>query len=106
MTKMSARSLLHTFVGFHLVCECECCYTFNFSILELESPLQAKNRICPQYIPRIDLFQTSLSYSGSVLYNQIPVTFKHMFCKKAFKKNVQRFVTENTLHYKIENFKS
>ena len=64
----------------------------------------SKNLIPP--IPRIDLFKTSLSYSGSVLYNQLPVTFKQMFCKKAFKRNVKRFITENTLSYKIENVKS
>ena len=62
------------------------------------------NNLIPP-IPRIDLFQTSLSYSGSVLYNQIPVTFKHMVCKKTFKKNVKRFITENTLYYKIEKKK-
>ena len=60
----------------------------------------SKNRILP--LPRIDLFQTSLSYSGSVLYNQIPLNLKQMIHKKAFQRNAKRFIKDNNLSYRVE----
>ena len=53
-------------------------------------------------LPRIDLFQTSLSYSGSFLYNQIPYSLKQITNSKIFKKNVRHFIKHNKLSYRVE----
>ena len=60
----------------------------------------SKNLILP--LPRIDLFQTSFSYSGSLLYNKIPLNLKHMIHKKTFRKNIRRFIKDNNLSYRVE----
>ena len=49
------------------------------------------NRLRPP-LPRIDLYYTSLSYSGSKLWNKLPQTLKTISHTKTFKKRLRKYI--------------
>ena len=48
-------------------------------------------------IPRIDLYKSSLLYSGSVLWNSLPLEFKQLTTHKCFKEKIKKHFL-NELH--------
>ena len=53
----------------------------------------SKNLILP--LPRIDLFKTSLSFSGSYFWNLLPPDLKDIKSTKSFKKSLVKWIKEN-----------
>ena len=53
----------------------------------------SKNLILP--LPRIDLFKTSLSFSGSYFWNQLPPDLKEIKSTKIFKKSLIKWINVN-----------
>ena len=53
----------------------------------------SKNLILP--LPRIDLFKTSLSFSGSYFWNLLPPDLKDIKSTKSFKKSLVKWIKVN-----------
>ena len=47
--------------------------------------------------PRLDLFKTSLSFSGASLWNSLPQNIKSCISLPCFKRNLHKYVSENNL---------
>ena len=56
--------------------------------------LDSKNLITPP--SRIDLYQTSLAFSGSQLWNKLPMELKKLTSLYSFKKRVHEHLLKNT----------
>ena len=54
--------------------------------------------------PRLDLFKTSLSFSGASLWNSLPQNIKSCISLRCFKRNLHKYMSENNLSSHLDIF--
>ena len=64
-------------------------------ITKAPSRYNSKKLIVPQ--PKLDLFKTSLSFSGSILWNKLPNDLKNITSLKSFKKKLHSLFVNSVI---------
>ena len=54
--------------------------------------------------PRLDLFKTSLSFAGALLWNSLPENIKSCISLPCFKRNLHKYLSENNLSSNSDGF--
>ena len=56
------------------------------------------------YVPRLDLFKTSISFAGASLWNSLPQNIKSCISLPCFKHNLDKYMSENNLLSNLDRF--
>ena len=54
--------------------------------------------------PRLDLFETSTSFTGASLWNSLPQNIKSRISLPCFKRNLHKYMIENNLSSNLDGF--
>ena len=61
----------------------------------------SRNNLC---MPRLDLFKTSISFSGASLWYYLPQNVKSCISLLCFKRNLYKYMSENNLLSNLDGF--
>ena len=56
------------------------------------------------YVPRLDLFKTSISFAGASLWNSMPQNMGSCIYFPCFKRNLHKYMSENNLTSNLDEF--